>query len=92
VTVKPALSGLVTLVRLSSFSSAEVDTVMEGCVLLSSPLFLLKCLLSTRLFRHIRMKGLVQDVRFKVFSIIDSLVAFHREGMLYRRLIFSRAC
>ena len=38
-TVKPALSGLVTLVKLSSFSSAEVDTVMEGCVLLSSPLF-----------------------------------------------------
>lgn len=26
------------------------------------------------------MKSIVQDVRFKVFSIIDSLMAFHRDG------------
>ncbi|KAF8817465.1 ARM repeat-containing protein [Phlegmacium glaucopus] len=30
------------------------------------------------LFQHIRMKALVQSVRFIVFSIIDSLLAWHR--------------
>ena len=27
------------------------------------------------------MKALVQDVRFRVFSIIDTLMAKHREGI-----------
>ncbi|KAF8967720.1 ARM repeat-containing protein [Flammula alnicola] len=31
------------------------------------------------LFQHIKMKAIVQDTRFKVFSIIDSLIAFHRD-------------
>ncbi|KJA28181.1 hypothetical protein HYPSUDRAFT_130307 [Hypholoma sublateritium FD-334 SS-4] len=30
------------------------------------------------LFQHVKMKAIVQDVRFKVFSIIDSLMAYHR--------------
>lgn len=31
------------------------------------------------LFRHVKMKAIVQGVRFEVFSIIDSLMAFHRD-------------
>ncbi|XP_006461777.1 hypothetical protein AGABI2DRAFT_185880 [Agaricus bisporus var. bisporus H97] len=31
------------------------------------------------MFSHVRVKGLVQSVRFVVFSILDSLVANHRE-------------
>ncbi|KAH9479537.1 MMS19 nucleotide excision repair protein-like protein [Psilocybe cubensis] len=31
------------------------------------------------IFRHIKMKSIVQDQRFKVFSIIDSVMAFHRD-------------
>lgn len=33
-----------------------------------------------RIFRHVKMKAIVQDVRFKVFSIIDNLMAYHRDG------------
>lgn len=36
-----------------------------------------------RIFKDIRMKALVQDVRFKVFSILDTLMAKHREGILF---------
>ncbi|KAF9531685.1 RNAPII transcription regulator C-terminal-domain-containing protein [Crepidotus variabilis] len=31
------------------------------------------------IFNHVKMKALVQDVRFKVLSIIDSFMALHRE-------------
>ncbi|KDR80617.1 hypothetical protein GALMADRAFT_240958 [Galerina marginata CBS 339.88] len=31
------------------------------------------------LIQHVRMKSIVQDVRFTVFSIMDSLMAFHRD-------------
>jgi hypothetical protein len=34
-----------------------------------------------RLFEHVKMKALVQGVRFHVFTIIDSLMAAHRESM-----------
>ncbi|KAF8159570.1 Dos2-interacting transcription regulator of RNA-Pol-II-domain-containing protein [Crassisporium funariophilum] len=59
-TVKPALSGILTLVSLPSFSPPEATAVIEG------------------LFQHVRMKAIVQAVRFLVFSIVDSLMAFHR--------------
>ena len=35
------------------------------------------------LFQHVKMRVLVQAQRFVVFSIIDNLVARHREGVLY---------
>jgi hypothetical protein len=48
----------------------------------SSHIFdLFGCKLGARLFKDIRMKALAQDVRFKVFSIIDTLMAKHREGI-----------
>ncbi|KAF8909296.1 Dos2-interacting transcription regulator of RNA-Pol-II-domain-containing protein [Gymnopilus junonius] len=31
------------------------------------------------LIQHVKMKSIVQDVRFKVFSVIDSFMAFHRD-------------
>ncbi|KAF9561230.1 ARM repeat-containing protein [Agrocybe pediades] len=31
------------------------------------------------IFQHVKMRALVQDVRFKVFSIIDTLMAYHRD-------------
>lgn len=43
-------------------------------------------LLKYRLFQHVKMKAIVQDVRFKVFSIIDSLMAYHRDG---KRLFYT---
>ncbi|KIK61642.1 hypothetical protein GYMLUDRAFT_996292 [Collybiopsis luxurians FD-317 M1] len=33
------------------------------------------------IFEHVRMNGLVQSVRFQVFTIIDTLIARHREAM-----------
>lgn len=35
------------------------------------------------------MKALVQDVRFRVFSIIDTLMANHREGISFLHLLAS---
>ncbi len=34
-----------------------------------------------RLFKNVKMKALVQGVRFHVFTIIDTLMAAHRESM-----------
>ncbi|PPQ72316.1 hypothetical protein CVT26_007273, partial [Gymnopilus dilepis] len=61
VTIKPALTGLLTLAKVPTLSTPEVTTIVES------------------LFRDVRMKSIVQDVRFKVFSIIDSLMAYHRD-------------
>jgi hypothetical protein len=35
-----------------------------------------------RLFHNVKMKALVQSVRFHVFSILDNVISRHREGML----------
>lgn len=39
------------------------------------------------LFLYVKMKSLVQSVRFKVYSIIDSLMARHRDGTVLIYLI-----
>lgn len=36
------------------------------------------------MFLHVKMKALVQSVRFIVFSILDSLVADHRDGLSFK--------
>ncbi|KAL0953388.1 hypothetical protein HGRIS_004627 [Hohenbuehelia grisea] len=33
------------------------------------------------LFRHVRMKALVQSIRFHVFTVIDGIMATHREAL-----------
>ena len=35
----------------------------------------------SRIFEHVKMKVLVQSQRFMVFTIVDNLVARHREGV-----------
>jgi len=38
-------------------------------------------LIHSSMFIHVKPKTLVQSVRFVLFSILDSLVAKHRDGM-----------
>lgn len=33
------------------------------------------------MFAHVKMRALVQSQRFNVYTVIDSLVASHREGL-----------
>ena len=38
---------------------------------------------TSRLFQHVKMKALVQAHRFKVFTIVDMLIAHQRDGTCF---------
>ena len=78
-TIIPALKGLVTLTALSSFTSEEASTVIEAYVYRTSGSH--RTLTVHRLFKYVKMKALVQAIRFNVFTIIDTLMAKHRASM-----------
>ena len=80
-TIIPALKGLVTLTALSSFTSEEASTVVEAYVYIYRTSGLRRTLTVHRLFKYVKMKALVQAIRFNVFSIIDTLMAKHRASM-----------
>ena len=79
-TIIPALKGLASLVTLPAFTSVEAVDVMKAYGY--SRIFIVKIVTKSfhSLFAHVKMKTLAQSQRFTVYTIIDSLVAKHREG------------
>ncbi|KAF9480547.1 ARM repeat-containing protein [Pholiota conissans] len=62
--------------------SVTIKPALEGLASLASLPLLTSAEVNNiaqALFAHVKMKAITQDVRFKVFSIIDSLMAFHRD-------------
>lgn len=79
-TIVPALDGLVALSKQPNLSSEDAVAVIRAYVS-----FLLRLPLSSfdswrSIFTYVKMKALVQAVRYHVFSIVDTLLTKHRKG------------
>lgn len=79
-TVIPALKGIQSLVKLQTCSALEVQSILRR-YLPVSPIKMVHILIIYSMFQYVRPKALVQSIRFIVFSILDSLVANHRDGL-----------
>ncbi|KAJ6481205.1 ARM repeat-containing protein [Mycena vitilis] len=77
-TIVPALKGLASLPPICSSSDA--------LVIVNAQVFYI-CV-SIIVFAHVKMRALVQNVRFHVFSIIDGLIAHHREALKGMKSVF----
>ena len=89
-TVMPAVKGFLPLAALPTYTTSDaIDTINAyvRCICVLSPQINFCPYFS--LAKHLDMGACVQSTRYTVFSIIDILLANHREGdllLLLRRI------
>ncbi|OJA09726.1 hypothetical protein AZE42_08802 [Rhizopogon vesiculosus] len=78
-TIIPALKGLSYLVKFPNVQSADAKVILDVYV----PQLRTSSLLSImpRIFANVKMRALVQSIRFYVFTIVESLLSTHRSTL-----------